>query len=155
MPVKYIEFGELIDPRKYIAALPEFSDSLPAGAREFANDVSHYDFSSRRCVKDLIIREVIWSEIGQTAHLSVRFVLNEWKHDEDLLVSYQDVREARLNILDSHPLGSSRVGRIILDEIVPAAAGVSHEIAFTGGDAFIRAADLTAEWVPAHPNDRS
>ena len=44
-----------LSPLDYLAALPELAPKLPPGARAFATDPQHYDFSSRRCVKDLTL----------------------------------------------------------------------------------------------------
>ncbi|WP_260476530.1 hypothetical protein [Streptomyces sp. WAC 06783] len=38
--------------------MPSISGDLPPGARAFATDTDHYDFRSRRCVKDLTLRAV-------------------------------------------------------------------------------------------------
>lgn len=47
-----------LDPSPYLSCLPSISGDLPPGARAFATDTDHYDFHSRRCVKDLTLRAV-------------------------------------------------------------------------------------------------
>ncbi|WP_116025833.1 hypothetical protein [Thermomonospora umbrina] len=39
------------DPEPYLAVLPSLHDALPAGARAFATDPDHFDFSALNCVK--------------------------------------------------------------------------------------------------------
>ncbi|MEV5843613.1 hypothetical protein AB0M32_16790 [Streptomyces sp. NPDC051985] len=63
--MQYVSFdaqvGELsgvLDPARYLDHLPSISGDLPPGARAFATDADHYDFRSRRCVKDLMLRAV-------------------------------------------------------------------------------------------------
>lgn len=45
--------GNFLDPDAYLGLLPTLVGALPPGARAFAADPDHYDFFSRRCVKDL------------------------------------------------------------------------------------------------------
>jgi hypothetical protein len=62
--VRFVRFtddrGEpFIDPRGYLDRLPELAGALPPGARAFATDPAHYDFSGGRCVKDLTLRHQV------------------------------------------------------------------------------------------------
>ncbi|WP_234436142.1 hypothetical protein [Streptomyces sp. NRRL S-813] len=46
--------GFYVDPRAYLAELPELHDRLPTGALAFASDPGHYGIAAAtRCVKDL------------------------------------------------------------------------------------------------------
>jgi hypothetical protein len=55
-----------IDPGPYLAVLAVLAPRLPAGARAFAADPEHYDFTSGHCVKDLTISRVqFWTSDRQ------------------------------------------------------------------------------------------
>lgn len=48
--------GCVFDPRRYLEGLPGLLESLPPGARDFVAEETHYDVTSDRCVKDLVLR---------------------------------------------------------------------------------------------------
>jgi hypothetical protein len=133
--------GYWLDPQPYLGLLAGLTADLPPGAREFALDAGHYDFYSNRCVKDLVLQSVEIQDSGRSATLA--FAPNSSKHDEGLLLRYAGV--SRLSVSrtghDSHGLGS-----VLLDEVLPAPAGVSHEIAMTGGVIALEATDVEAIW---------
>ena len=143
--MKYVELdgrvGDLtgvLDPGPYLERLPVLGGRLPPGARGFATDPDHYDFSGRRCVKDLLPREA--RRIGH----------NCWKHDEDLVVRYSGVSRVQADVLDVwapdvRALGE--LGEVVLDEILPHPAGCTHELACRPGTLIVVCRDLEAEWV--------
>jgi len=147
--MRYVEIGEFIDPRPYLAVLPLFADHLPPQARAFAVDPAHYDFSSRRCVKDLFVRHVAWADSGGEEGLSLTLLLgaNPWRHDDDLLLRYTGVRVARVELSDTPPPGPQRLGSVIMDELLPTQDGCLHELAFFGGDIVVHCSDVAATWV--------
>ncbi|GEC08154.1 hypothetical protein SSP24_58090 [Streptomyces spinoverrucosus] len=149
--MKYVDLdgrgGEMrgvIDPGPYLEQLPAFAGRLPAGARALATDPGHYDFSGRRCMKDLRPHQT--RRIGEDA-IEVRFRHNCWKHDEDLVIRYEGVSRFQADVLDVCDLGE--LGEVIVDEVLPHADGCSHEIACRPGTLVVVCRDLSAEWVAA------
>ena len=143
--------SSVLDPQPYLDALPDLSAQLPAGARAFAVDPSHYDLSSMRCVKDLRFASVTVVEGGH-AKLSVEIRLerNAFKHDAGLTVLYDDViglsveagAQGDRRIWPDTP----RLGDVQLDEILPHGHGCTHEVKLTGGSILVVSRDLHAEW---------
>ncbi|MFD5266681.1 hypothetical protein [Streptomyces sp. NPDC058335] len=152
--MKYVELdgraGDLtgiLDPGPYLERLPVLGGRLPPGARAFATDPDHYDFSGRRCVKDLLPREA--RRTGDE-DLEIRFGHNCWKHDEDLVVRYSGVSRFRADALGVCSLDDCALddlGEVILDEILPHPAGCAHELACRPGTLIVVCRDLEAEWV--------
>ncbi|MEU8649573.1 hypothetical protein [Streptomyces sp. NPDC048737] len=149
--MKYVELdgrvGDLfgvLDPRPYLERLPVLGGQLPPGARAFATDPDHYDFSARRCVKDLLPVEA--RRAGEE-DLEIRFGHNCWKHDEDLVVRYTGVSLFQADVLDVCALDD--VGAVMLDEILPHPGGCTHELACRPGTLLVVCRDLEAEWVAA------
>jgi len=141
--------GFFLDHRPYLKELTELAPQLPSGARGFVTDPEHYDYSGRRCIKDLNLRD--YRAFGAGGIMDVRFKFdgNQYKHDEGLAISYRSVIEFQLQIYPepkAPPLGHMGLGDLQLDEILPHAHGCTHEIQFTGGHLYIVAADLAARW---------
>jgi len=132
----------IIDPRPYLARLPELAEALPPGARAFARDPGHYDFSGRRCVKDL--RPLHLRRIGDE-EIEIRFGHNCWKHDEDLVVRYLGVSRFQVDVLDVCDMAA--LGDVILDEVLPYEGGCTHEVVCRPGTLVVACRDLVAEWV--------
>jgi len=148
----------VISAADYLSKLPGLVPALPPGAGEFAADKDHYDFSSSRCIKDLKISGINVTDDLTAIEMSLRH--NCWKHDEDLVICYQDVRELTIEFTynDATPwtmLGKvGRLGEVRLDEILPHEYGCSHEIACWPGTLKVVARDLTATWIPAECPDK-
>jgi hypothetical protein len=123
----------VISPAAYLSKLPDLAAALPPGAREFAVDEQHYDFSSARCIKDLKISRI---QVGdEDGGLEIGLRHNCWKHDDDLVIpTFGDV---------------SGFGEVILDELLPHEYGCSHEIACWPGTLKVVSQDLIATWIPA------
>lgn len=150
MPVKYAEvtlvdrIGMMVDPRRYVEVLPEIAPQLPSGARRFATEPGHYEFSSPRCVKDLRLESATYTESG--LELEVVFLPNPWKHTEGLRVQYRGVERVELtrepkDVCETRP-------RIYLDELLPTESGCTHEVEMNGAFLKVWCADLTATWEP-------
>ena len=60
----------------------------------------------------------------------------------------QQIRELSIETADRNPIGPTRLGALMLDEILPVERGVSHELAFHGGRVRVLCADLNAVWSP-------
>jgi hypothetical protein len=143
--------SNLLDPQPYLDALPGLSAQLPAGARAFALDPDHYDFSSVRCVKDLRIASVAVAEGGYARlKVEIRLEPNRFKHDAGLIILYDDVIGLTV---EAGPQGDQRVwpdtprlGDVQLDEILPHDHGCTHEVKLTGGSILVTCGDLHAEW---------
>ncbi|MFE7385844.1 hypothetical protein ACFU9F_36440 [Streptomyces zhihengii] len=131
----------VLDPSRYLSCLSSISGDLPPGARAFATDTDHYDFHSRRCVKDLTLRAVRGAG-GEQAE--VEFEHSCWKHDEDLLIRYDGVSSFTVDPVDK----GRRLdfGTVLLDELLPHGDGCSHEIACWEGTVTIVCRDLQATW---------
>jgi hypothetical protein len=139
----------VISAQTYLRLLPQMAPGLPSGARAFATDPQHYDFYSRRCVKDLTIDDISvrGGDDGQLT-IEVAFGHNCWKHEENLLITYSGVSTYELRSED----GAGRwqnLKPVILDEVLPHDLGCSHEIACLAGALTIVSTDLVASWVPA------
>jgi len=138
--------GFWTDPRNYVRQLDALKEELPAGAKEFAFDPSHYDFHSERCVKDLRLSKM---EMGETeiGDLRIVFSPNPWKHASGLVIEYSGVR--RIDIAEEdYPWDQDEgYGTVLLDEILPVAGGCSHEIALSTSTVRIECADLNAKWL--------
>lgn len=139
-----------IDPGNYLKALPVLAPQLPAGAREFAADPEHYDFSSCHCVKDLAVSQIRFSEDEAAVEIGLRH--DCWKHEDDLVICYHGVRE----LTTAFSCGDIPIAdrQVILDEILPHEHGCSHEIACRSGSVTVVCRDLTATWIPAPCPDK-
>ncbi|WP_143065979.1 MULTISPECIES: hypothetical protein [unclassified Streptomyces] len=115
------------------------------GARRFAADPGHYDFTGPRCVKDLTLARSTLTDSEGTLTLDLAFAPNEWKHPDALHLRYADVRAFRPDADEPDGL-LPRLGALQLDELLPHRTGVSHELAFVCGTLTVHAADLTAAW---------
>ncbi|MFJ9565683.1 hypothetical protein ACIRQQ_37290 [Streptomyces fuscichromogenes] len=138
-------YGYRLDPKEYLQVLPQLSDALPPGAAAFATNSEHYDFRSSRCVKDLELGRV--TLVDERGEISLELFLspNEWKHETGLRIRYSDVQSFRTDAEESDGM-LPRLGALQLDEVLPHASGMSHEISFTCGSVFVVAADLVAAW---------
>ncbi|OPC81583.1 hypothetical protein B4N89_12065 [Embleya scabrispora] len=141
--------GFWLDPRSYLGELPKMSSQLPQGARGFATDPGHYDFSSPRCVKDLGFETLVTPSDSRQG-LEILFSPNPWKHEEALRIRYDGVESLSVD-WESQAAGGGVKDSLLLDEILPADAGCRHEIALTGATILIACADLTASWEPHNP----
>ncbi|MFD9012008.1 hypothetical protein [Streptomyces sp. NPDC059552] len=131
----------VLDPARYLSHLPSISGDLPPGARAFATDTDHYNFHSRRCVRDLTLRAVRGAG-GE--EMEVEFQHNCWKHDQDLLIRYTGVSSFVIDPVDEDR--GTDLGTVILDEILPHRDGCSHEIACWDGTLTLVCRDLQATW---------
>jgi hypothetical protein len=148
------------DHRPLLAALPTIGAALPPGALAFVSDPAHFDFRRYRigedvlpertplCPKDLLLVGVDLSSIGSGATLQARFTFPGYPFDRiDLLLRYEGVRHFVFEDLQevSAP-GLVRLGRWIVDEVVPIGAGVRHRIEFEDGALTIDSSDLESRW---------
>ena len=131
--------GYWYDPRPYLEALTDLAERLPPGARAWATDPLHYDFSSSRCIKDLWL-----SAAFVQPELVVRLDPSQSKHEHGLEVRYVNV--ASFDLAAQQATGSPRPS-VQLDEVVPHELGCRHEIDFHGGRLTVVAADLNVEWL--------
>ncbi|MFF9502297.1 hypothetical protein [Streptomyces sp. NPDC014656] len=136
------DLSGVLDPARYLSRLPSISGDLPPGARAFATDADHYDFRSRRCVKDLTLRAVRGAGGEET---EVEFRHNCWKHDQDLLIRYVGVSSFIIDPADEDR--GTDLGTVILDEILPHGDGCSHEITCWDGTLLVVCRDFQATWI--------
>ncbi|WP_327257089.1 hypothetical protein [Streptomyces sp. NBC_01244] len=142
----------VLSPARYLEYLPSMADQLPAGARRFATAPEHYDFSSKRCVKDLEVQHI--RGVGaDDQRMEIQFRHNCWKHDEDLVIRYVGVTSFDGGSIEDNDWATA--GTAVLDEILPHRNGCSHEIAFWNGSLTVVCHDLVATWTPAGCPDNS
>ncbi|MFI1015326.1 hypothetical protein [Streptomyces sp. NPDC020965] len=139
--------GYHLDPNPYLAVLPDLSESLPPGAREFAQDPAHYAFGDPRCVKNLKVVDVRFSDDPRPS-ATLRLSPNPWMHTECLTIEYRGISKFSIEVDpdgedEEYPQG---LDRILLDEILPAGNGCGHEIRFSGGSLTVSCEDLQARW---------
>ncbi len=145
------DVANFLDPEPYLRELPGLA--LPVGARAFAADPDHYDFTGSRCVKDLRVGQLAVREAGfAKLAAELTFLPNQFKHFSGLVIRYDGVTNIDLDANRPGPSTrvwpvSPRLGDLQLDEILPTDGGCSHEVAFTGGTLLIECADLEAEWL--------
>ena len=156
--MRYVELHEYVDPRRYLLHLPMFGTQLPPRAQAFAQEPGHYDFSSRRCVKDLSVRGLTWIPLPapdpdtlEPLELELLLGADPERHDEDLALRYRGVRDAHILLSDRPPPTRHRLGFVLLDELLPEPGGCLHEIAFWGGTIIVHAADVEATWRRSTP----
>ncbi|MFI8205344.1 hypothetical protein [Streptomyces sp. NPDC085937] len=140
------ELSGFLDPARYLSSLPSIAGDLPPGARAFATDPDHYDFRSRRCVKDLIIHAV---RGAGTEEVEIEFRHNCWKHDQDLVIRYAEVSSFLIESAAADQARGPELGAVMLDEILPHEDGCAHEIACWDGTLTIVCRDLRATWTEA------
>ncbi|MGW6269269.1 hypothetical protein [Streptomyces sp. NPDC055060] len=138
--------GFRVDARDYLAVLPELRDSLPEGARAFASDVGHYDFTGERCVKDLELADISLptSTMGGSGTAEIAFRPNQWKHATGLRIVYTGVTHFSVDYESS--IDWMEAITVLLDETRPAEEGIVHEIELTDATITVRCEDLTATW---------
>ena len=144
--------ANVLDPDPYLRELPGLLGQLPPGARAFATDSDHYDFSSLRSVKDLKIDSLVIRETGSAQiGVEVSFAPNQFKHSAGLVIRYEGVVAIAVDV---DPIGEGsriwpdtrRLGDLQLDEILPADGGCTHEVKMTGGTLLVTCRDLVAKW---------
>ncbi|MFJ3540049.1 hypothetical protein ACIPQA_31875 [Streptomyces sp. NPDC090109] len=135
------DLSGLLDPSGYLSHLLSVSGDLPPGARAFATDPGHYDFTSSRCVKDLTLRAI---RGAGSEEVEVEFQHHCWKHDQDLLIRYTGVSSFVIDPADEGR--GTDLGAVMLDETLPHKDGCSHEIACWDGTLTVVCRDLQATW---------
>ncbi|MEV5646916.1 hypothetical protein AB0L57_01585 [Nocardia sp. NPDC052254] len=143
----------VISPRAYLDRLPELCAALPEGAAAYAAEPGHYDFGSARCVKDLTLNQIGCGEDSDGAWMQLELRHNCWKHDEDLTIRYTGVVGFTLQTASDMP-SATRLGEVILDEVLPHPDGCTHEIACHTGTITVVSQDLAAAWVEADCPDK-
>lgn len=135
--------GYSIDPTSYKEALPDILGSLPPGARNFVSDPGHFSFNSLKCVKDLQLAEIS-TPVRKSDVLSIKFLPNQWKHEQGLLIRYFDITRFEFDMKRQAEWMSDEA--VLMDEVLPREGGCSHEIALTDSRVYVECQDLTAIW---------
>ncbi|MEV4312356.1 hypothetical protein [Actinocrispum sp. NPDC049592] len=145
--VKVTPGDSAVDVDEYLERLPSLAGDLPDGARVFATDPGHYDYVGKRCVKDLKLRGVLFNDSEQPS-IDLDFQHNCWKHEDDLTIHYTGVTAFAVDMASGESWRQWH-GGVVVDEVVPAAGGCTHELVFLNGSMTITARDLTAVWFEA------
>ncbi|MFJ5877427.1 hypothetical protein ACIQD1_22250 [Streptomyces sp. NPDC093088] len=135
------DLSGVLDPSRYLSHLLSVSGDLPPGAQALATDPGHYDFTSRRSMKDLTLRAI---RGAGSEEVEVEFQHHCWKHDQDLLIRYTGVSGFVIDPADEGR--GTGLGAVMLDEILPHKDGCSHEIACWDGTLTVVCRDLQATW---------
>ncbi len=151
--VEFTRDGTYSDPRPYLAQLPTLAAALPDGARAFATDPEHYNYSGQRCVKDLKPQRLTSGETNGTSWLELHLGHNCWKHEEDLTIRYVGVTSVTMTPAGDD-LDVTHLQDLILDEVLPSEHGCTHELACLAGSLTITCKDLVATWTVAACSDR-
>ncbi len=133
--------GTMTDIRPYLEWLGAHADELPPGARAFALDPEHYDFSHTWCPRSASFdtMSVQFTDDG----VEVILVLAAWGGaPPEFVLRYRGVSHVES---DGDHGGYPRSG-LLVDELLPHPDGVIHELEFTGGTITVVARDLTAGW---------
>lgn len=139
--IQNTDHGFSLDPRRYLEWLERCGDQLPRGAAAFVSDPGHYAFGDR-CLKSLVLDSVSLgpSDGGSCAQLVFRAFAGDGK--PVLVIRYLGITEFSVKL---DPEAQSNL-EVLLDEILPADSGCSHEIRLTVGSILISCRDLDAEW---------
>jgi hypothetical protein len=142
-----------MDPTAYVEQLPRLAVALPDGARAFATDPQHYDFYSQRFIKNLKPERLTFGNANGVDWVELYLRHNCWRHEEDLVIRYDQVRAVTVNP-PRDDVDVSELREVFLDEVLPDDGGCTHEIACLGGSLLISCADLEARWVYANCPER-
>jgi hypothetical protein len=100
-------------------------------------------------VKDLWFRSLTVDDAAQSA--SLVFSPYGLKHAGGLRLDYSDVvgidMDRERDVASGRGTRVGWLGSVLLDELLPCDAGVTHEIALTGGRLALWSADVIAIWV--------
>lgn len=133
--------GTMTDVDPYLEWLGEHADELPPGARAFALDPEHYDFSRTWSPRSASFDRM--STRFTDDGVEVTLVLAAWGGaPPEFILRYHAVSRVES---DGDHGGRPRSG-LLVDELLPHTDGVSHELKFTGGTITVVARDLTAGW---------
>ena len=150
--VEWEHGGTTTDPRAYLAWLADHADELPPGARAFALDPAHYDFSDQWSPRSASFDRMSTRLVAGRSDVTLVLAAFGGAPPEFVL-RYQGVTHLEVD-LES---GDGPRPGLLVDEILPHEVGVSHELEFTSGTVTIVAVDLTAGWsgagVPDRPRD--
>lgn len=137
--------GFSLDPTRYLDWLEQFGDQLPLGAAALATDPGHFAFGDR-CLKSLVLYSMSLDPRDDGAQAQLAFRAFAGPSEPVLVIRYVGVTEFSVR-LDPESQGNLEV---LLDEILPAESGCTHEIRLTIGSVLISCNDLDAEWCVEH-----
>ncbi|THV26496.1 hypothetical protein [Glycomyces paridis] len=140
------DHGFSLDPTRYLDWLERWGDQLPRGAAAFATDPGHYAFGDR-CLKSLVLDSVRLDPLddgGTGARLAFRAFAGP--REPVLVIRYSGVTDFSVR---RDPDTRANL-EVLLDELLPAESGCTHEIRLTIGSVLISCSDLDAEWRVGH-----
>lgn len=145
-PVRYVtvessDGGTTTDIRRYLGWLREHADELPPGAQAFALHPEHYDFSHEWCPRSASFDRM--STRSTDDGVEVTLVLAAWGGaPPEFIVRYHGVSHVELD----DDQGDGMRSNLMVDELLPHADGVSHELEFADRTITVVARDLSAGW---------
>jgi hypothetical protein len=126
--VQFSDDGTMTDVLPYLEWLGAHADELPPGARAFALDPEHYDFSHEWCPRSASFDRM--STRFTDDGVVVTLVLAAWGGARpEFVLRYDGVSHVEL---DGDHGGFPRSG-LLVDELLPHADGVSHELVLRSG----------------------
>lgn len=147
--IRRTDEGFYIDPSRYLNQLGEISAQLPPGAAAFARDPGHYEFRDR-CMKDLHPTSVS-IEMGSGSSTSTFIYSTPGKVRRPMLcIQYRDISDIRIRSHEGTEAAgreTKKLGSVLLDELLPAEYGCTHEIICIFGSIFVSCADLEFQWI--------
>lgn len=139
------DHGFSLDPTRYLDWLERFGDQLPRGAAALATDPGHYAFGDR-CLKSLVLDSVSLDPRGGGTCAQLAFRAFAGPREPVLVIRYTGVTDFSVRL---DPATQANL-EVLLDEILPAESGCTHEIRLTIGSVLISCRDLDAEWCVEH-----
>lgn len=135
--VEFSDNGTMTDPRPYLEWLDAHADELPPGARAFALDPEHYNFTHQWCPRSASFDQLA-TRFTDDGIVGTLVLAGYGGAPPEFVLRYDGVSHLQLD--------GDQVGGLLVDELLPHAAGVSHELVFFGGTITVVARDLTAGW---------
>ncbi|MEV0949665.1 hypothetical protein [Promicromonospora sp. NPDC050249] len=135
--VQFSNGGTTTDVRPYLAWLDAHADELPPSARAFALDAEHYNFTHQWCPRSASFDQLS-TRFTDDGLVGTLVLAGYGGAPPEFVLRYDGVSRIELD--------GDQDGGLLVDELLPHADGVSHELVFRGGTITVVARDLTAGW---------
>jgi hypothetical protein len=152
--MQHVKLGETadgysLDVRPYLGWLAGHAAALPPGARAYALDPEHYDFTARWCPRGAVWESATLrpDERGTSATVVLR---GTGDPSPRFVLTYQGVS----SFTTSADEAGTSPDELLVDELVPVPQGVRHELCLRGGTLVVVARDMVAGWRSGRADDR-